>query len=434
MTDPNAARPTQMAIDPVAARKRQIEVTLIDPDTMQEIPSAKRPRIALDPSKKGKVLRAILDVYPEIVAAFNAKATEEFSMDLHVSSQITNIIFTVHHIKRQIAKGNMNANMVVKAGDSDFKIHYKGQDYTKSRDAIEELWLTQTNANGLEYKDFNPDDPENWYGTIAPYLDFFGAFNLRMTELRVGHSRIPIQKREFERREIPAHKFGLNGAHHILMEGVTYPPERQSAMAQSLGPMTAFIKMLTTEGKYRDKWVNAVKRCMGHIETIDDIISLVKSGRTVSEMVPITCLLAEILLIATGRQATRMCFPLCGVSWVYKSNSPAQQIVMLENFNVSGRGGFATYKALTALKFWMQGELTQEKASQIAFHCIFGTYKEDLSLLSFMTNQATWYTREEFGKCFLQMTNVGKSVEFKLPELRYYRHRQYCPLEKPFYR
>lgn len=108
----------------------------------------------------------------------------------------------------------------------------------------------------------------------------------------------------------------FDGYHHVLLEGCTFPPEKQGPMAQSLGPMTVFIKLLRTDGKYREKWAAAVKRRMGHIDCID-IITLNKGGNRISEMVPITSLLAEILLITTARQATKMTFPLCAVSEIY---------------------------------------------------------------------------------------------------------------------
>lgn len=43
-----------------------------------------------------------------------------------------------------------------------------------------------------------------------------------------------------------ASKYGLNGSHHILLEGFTYPSERRSAMAQSMGPMTTLYLHVRT--------------------------------------------------------------------------------------------------------------------------------------------------------------------------------------------
>lgn len=59
-------------------------------------------------------------------------------------------------------------------------------------------------------------------------------------------------------------KVWLNGAHHILLEGSTFPPEERSPMAQSMGP-------LRSEVTHREKWASAVKRAFNHITIIDDL-------------------------------------------------------------------------------------------------------------------------------------------------------------------
>lgn len=62
----------------------------------------------------------------------------------------------------------------------------------------------------------------------------------------------------------------------------------------------------------------------------------------------------------------------------------------------------------------IQGTMTEEVASQILYHSIFGTYKEDLSILSQITRTGNWYTREEMGNSFRNMTGGG-AVQLKPP-------------------
>lgn len=104
-----------------------------------------------------------------------------------------------------------------------------------------------------------------------------------MKELRLGHGQIPIAKESGKSKAVPTSRYGLNGSHHILLDGCTFPPERRSAMAQSLGPMTAFLLHVRTEEKYRAKWTAASKRAMAHIPHIDDILEAVK-GKPASEI------------------------------------------------------------------------------------------------------------------------------------------------------
>lgn len=75
-------------------------------------------------------------------------------------------------------------------------------------------------------------------------------------------------------------KYGLGAAHGVLLEGVTYPPERKSSMAMSVGPLTAMLTMINSTGKYRSKWENAVKKMLAHCPLIDDFIRITKREKS----------------------------------------------------------------------------------------------------------------------------------------------------------
>ncbi|KAL1516594.1 hypothetical protein ABEB36_000489 [Hypothenemus hampei] len=103
---------------------------------------------------------------------------------------------------------------------------------------------------GLSFKRYDMTDPENWYGIAAPYIDFFVANMLRLSELRTGDNLMPITRDGDRIRCFPVEKYELNGGHHILLEGCTFPPEKRGSMAQSVDPMTAMLH-IRTEEKYR---------------------------------------------------------------------------------------------------------------------------------------------------------------------------------------
>ncbi|KAG5870166.1 hypothetical protein JTB14_032458 [Gonioctena quinquepunctata] len=152
-------------------------------------------------------------------------------------------------------------------------------------------------------------DKDNWYGTAAPYIDFSVGNGLRMNELRLGYNTMPITKEGDKSKVFPVSKYGLNGSHHVLLEGCTFPPEKRGSMAQSLGPMTYFLLHVRTEEKYRREWTDAAKRAMAHIPITDEILDATK-GKNASEIRGVVVLLADILLVTTGRQAHRMFFPI----------------------------------------------------------------------------------------------------------------------------
>lgn len=96
---------------------------------------------------------------------------------------------------------------------------------------------------------------------MGPYIAMMGTWGHRIQELRVGHMRMPAGKKpDGTVKAIMLEKYSLDPSHSILLEGVTYPPERHSSMAMSLGPITQMIQMVTTDRKYRGKWEAAVKK------------------------------------------------------------------------------------------------------------------------------------------------------------------------------
>lgn len=106
-------------------------------------------------------------------------------------------------------------------------------------------------------------DPENWVGVMAPYITYIFAFNLRMKELRLGHSGYSKPKKPEETRSKDSSEtfgkvseFRLDSRHHVLLEGCTYPPEVQSSMPQTLGAMTVCMKLdqFNTASKYTKKY------------------------------------------------------------------------------------------------------------------------------------------------------------------------------------
>ncbi|GLV38107.1 hypothetical protein CBL_10074 [Carabus blaptoides fortunei] len=85
-----------------------------------------------------------------------------------------------------------------------------------------------------------------------------------------------------------------------------------------------------------------------------------------------------------------MNFPICmshkGCK-VYDEKN--QGDAFLEKFNCSGAGGNLLYKTVQSMQWVIEGSYTTEQAAEVAFHSIFGTYKEDLTILEHITNSAT---------------------------------------------
>lgn len=259
------------------------------------IEDAKKPRIDLDAARKYKCMKSIVEAYYSILSKVfgpttKGKGRDKHQMDvdddrdqLHVDAQrnitvgnhIVSIIFTIHNVCRQEVK-NTSTNMIKKTATTSFNIHFRGNDYLVDNKFIKDKWVEILKGNGLEYKDFSTTDNTNWYGTMGPYVDMFAAYALRTNELRLGHNNMPITKQDGVHKSFPVSKYGLSGAHHVLLEGTSFPPERRSSIVQSLGAMTAWLCMLRSDGIYRKKYAAAVKRAMSHVPCIDDLIHSLK--------------------------------------------------------------------------------------------------------------------------------------------------------------
>ncbi|BET03089.1 Hypothetical protein NTJ_15907 [Nesidiocoris tenuis] len=110
----------------------------------------------------------------------------------------------------------------------------------------------------------------------APFLSFMNLFKHRLNEVRNGCEYFPIHKSATEVKQVGIGQYGLNGAHHPLLDGISYPPHKRSATAQSLGPMTQLMLAQckgTTDCSA--KWKVAVTRSLAHLPRSKEIAAYV---------------------------------------------------------------------------------------------------------------------------------------------------------------
>lgn len=144
----------------------------------------------------------------------------------------------------------------------------------------------------------------------------------------------------------PERNNGLSPAHAINLEGITYPPERRASMSMSLGALTTVLCMLRIKGKYRGKWEGAVKKTLSHIPAINDFISLNEFNSAAEYVKPAMSILGDILLVTTSRQSQRGCLPMCMIADLYYSCPVPQQVMFLDDFDLSDKGLFLMYRNL----------------------------------------------------------------------------------------
>lgn len=401
------------------ATKRTVE-KIIDPDSGKDAPDPKRSNVPLDKAIKTLCLKSTLEMFSWLVGEAKKRiADDDCVYNLNVSNALVSIIFTTHNILRQRQNNNTPTNMQTKSATTDFAVSFKGKTYTIGRAPAERSWRDILANNCLDYK-VDKDSAKNWVGTMGPYLNMLGCWGLRLQELRVGHTKMPVARDGDKMSVVPIEKYGLSPAHAVYLEGITYPPERRASMSMSLGALTTVLCMLRTKGKYRNKWENAVKKTLSHIPAITDFISLTETNSAAEYVKPALALLGDILLVTTSRQSQRGCIPVCMLHHLYSTMDGDDKAIFLDNFDLSGKGLFYSYKLLqkSQQKFNLEMDGTEEQAAQIVFHTIFETFKEDLGVLKSITSVGSWSSRQELGKAFTKSKEDVRS--FTLPSLKYY--------------
>lgn len=275
----------------------------------------------------------------------------------------------------------------------------------------------------LRYTPPKNRETDHWWGTAAPFLTFLAAHKLRRNELRVGHSKMPISKGK-DPKFVNVSGWGLDAAHHILLEGISYPPDKKSAMAQSLGPMTIAIQCARM-------WHMAMKKAFAHIPDIDSIIAEIK-GQKSDKVKGLFSALADITLITTARNTHRATFPPSVFLTYFTTSASAAHYtavadghwtnnakfagILPTKFDVSGKGMHVVWRSIRNRTFLVPRTCTAEISQQAVFHATFGTFCEDLGLLSSITNVPVWATRSEMGDFMKNYGQTKESMAIRLPQ------------------
>lgn len=352
-----------------------------------------------------------------------------------------NIVFTHYSLLRQKSQ-LITSSLETKVSKGTPKVVLEGAEYSiLSKSVTDILNLTAVKC-GLAFGEGMDGQVsgKDWFGICGPYLNFLTGFGLRMKELRLGHSEFPYSKQNNTTSSYSIQKFGLTRVHHILLEGIRFPPERRSSMAQSLRPMTALLCYLQAPTTYENKFHEAAKRDLAHIPNIEGILKTIK-GKPYKNTSPIITLLADISILCTTRNAMR-CFPIPNAfaklvtsqddtvfsedfivtnktKWTkYMQQSNKDQLC--QSLNFSGVSAFYLYKVACGVPWQFCTKFTPEEAIQVLFHCWFGTYKEDLGVLSQITDTRRWFKRDELKDKFTKPNTEGKNIRVNLIKLNHY--------------
>lgn len=360
-----------------SSRKRTVDAD----NNEAEVSDPKRPRINLDNVMKNKIIQYIAGCG---IILHDKLVLSDHILNITVSHQIMSILQGGHNILRKMANFKMSThpNLALTV-----TVTCMGKDYNITYTDVTTFMKEHAATLQLEYTQSNRADNNHWYGIANPLFNILSAFKMRFDEIRVGVSRIPVRKRGNVIDYVDIAQYGLTPAHHVLLEGSTYKPERRSAMAQTLGPLTAVIAAYKSRDPYRCKWIEAVKRDLVHIPNAVNLCNAMQ-GKRAEEIAPALSAFADVILIAGSRNAQRAFFPLNFILYAISSDETIKKLklnrlcgpLQPEEVDFSEKGMWRDYKCCSTVSWKLETAMDDVSASQVVYHAIFGTQNEDLGV------------------------------------------------------
>lgn len=250
----------------IEAPARVVKRTLCDVEGVA-LPDAKRNRAPLDIPMKQRVLATIFHLHELFFLMFRVVRT-----NIDDVATISSFIMTIHNKLRQELnqKGGLRT-LVVDA----FEFTHLG--VTKKYAEIKEPCLAVMELYGLQYV----DDPDfrSMIGTFQALFTLIVAFRSRLNEVRTGMTKIVLRKGAEGIKEVPISQFNLDVMYSVTLKGCTFSPNLQSAMKQSLGPMTIAINLAMTTNKDYDSWKKAFCGAFKNINVAPQIANILAGSK-----------------------------------------------------------------------------------------------------------------------------------------------------------
>ncbi|KAL4721101.1 hypothetical protein ACJJTC_018667 [Scirpophaga incertulas] len=207
-------------------------------------------------------------------------------------------------------------------------------------------------------------------------------------------------------------QYGLVNHHIPLLQGITLAPERRTGVVRSLGPLTQAI-LLVMEDKYHNKLVGALANSIQMLPMAQEITYCLMEARSPGAVAGILKESGDILLLPTATSTQKNYFPLLFIKVLWEGKGPEfnwsfSGSPMLKLYNSAIDSGF-TFKVKTGADVL--------RTAEVVFHAMFGTYLEDLAILSQITTQAKWHLLKELNSVFFkrgsQKAKVFSPIKFR---------------------
>jgi hypothetical protein len=405
MADP----PPPLPASPVATKRRYYDAS------GQEITDVKRNRPKPVEGEKHAALSCVLHWTADCVAKFQIADTT----NIDTMNELASILNTAHHLHRQLAN---------KKGGLDTKVPLAHEFQIGTRKITRENLFPRlksiANLYGFTYG--TSDAEKKLLGTLSSILSLLVAFKSRLAEVRTSVLDIVFGKENGDIKARKLDQFFLEDGHAMLLSGMNLAPAVKSSQKACLGPIAIALQLaFTTEKKYQKTWKDTFVHAFKLFPGASDFAELLAGSQF--DNCTIIRELADIALWGTTRTSTKMYPPLAllytaaSENALFKANALGAMLQAtptaiaannlssaIFHLDFSGRGAFHFWNQLAGKTFRMKkGKLTERTANELLLHATFGTHKEDLSLVEFMTGHQ-FQTRKQIGD---QLQERGASTE-----------------------
>lgn len=220
-------------------------------------------------------------------------------------------------------------------------------------------------------------------------------------------------KKDNTQQEVDIQQYGLRSEHAVLLSGVNFPPSLRSAQKASLGPMAiAIILAETLEPKYQDSWKKAFVQTFKLVPNAEEMAREIAGSR--GRCAPLLSGLADLALWGICRNSNKFFPPIAmfhamvigmrdwktnevsilnGTRCIADNDLPA----CIRHLNFSGAGAFGFWNWGVKRAYSMNtSEASERTLREMVFHAAWGSQKENLELLEWMTGHV-FQTRREIG-------------------------------------
>lgn len=369
----------------------------------------KRPRLEFVRSTKTDSLSCILHWHEYAAKTFKVDANKIDDVAI-----LTSFIYIAHRKLQLFSKG---AGSIITTTDLEEMVHTFGDVKIKDKDFTKVIGDIAKNY-GFTYGQTSEDKCKT--GTLNAFLTLIVGYKLRLAEVN-GNQKI--------------YSYGFNSSYSDLLSGISYSPRIQSSMKDYLGPMTIAIKLCEqTDRKYQAGWIKAFKATFKMLPFVEDLANALAGSKT--QKLGLLKQLADLCHFGIHRSSNKALIPAsllmvqarkCTGYDAFIKDGADEKVAcyelggVLTNLDFSGKGLYFLWNSLALADeefiIHLGKGMSAQTGRELLLHSVFGTHREDLGLLKWMTGHK-FQTRMEIADQ-LQDRGTGKPISVKLIAFEY---------------